>query len=599
MTEAGASGAAAEQGGGAAVDGATIQHLMAEFGLGDEAAAALDALGAALREQAPESLQAARGESVLSSATSPFFLPLLPAAMSKTQRALVNALSLGALDRESLGRLLLEWAATLSPEEPNERAKRDCLPLQDLLRAGALRVFGRDRERCEAALAASDRLCAVQLALLAGAAARGAHARDAGASGQAAFMARLDACVGERLADGQQMALLFIDCGVIGRIDGVWGYLAGDAVRDRLGARLKDEVLRQHDLLGDPGRDEFACVLASVQSPGVAVLAAEKILRTLDAPLWVDVEEVYARPAVGIALYPDHADSAVSLLQHSRTASRAARERPERFAVYAEQQEHDEAELLLYENRLRAAIAQDALDIVFQPQVDLRSGLIVGAESQLRWRDSDLGSVPAAKALAAAESAGLVNEVTLWLVNGALRNCREFRDAAGLDLRVGVSLSARSLCQSDLPEFVASALNTWNLRPSRLTLEITETAILARSLESVETLRALRQAGVRLCLDDPGAGYGSLAWLATLPFHELKIDLAVVGNIAQVPQQLAVVHSLIELAHRLKLEVVVAGVEDEATAARLKELRCDIVQGSYIGAPLDGAGFVRKHRADQ
>jgi diguanylate cyclase (GGDEF)-like protein len=582
-----------------ALDSAAIQHLMQEFGLGDEAIGALDALGAALRQQAPESLQAVRGESTLSSATSPFFLPLLPVGMSEPQRALVNALSLGALGRESLRRLLLEWAATLNPEEPTERAKRDCLPLQDLLRAGALRVFGRDRARCEAALAAAERLCAAQLALLADVAVRGAHARGTGVSGLAAFMARLDACVGQRLADGQQFALLFVDCGVITRIDGVWGYLVGDGVRDRLGARLRSEVLRDSDLLGEPGRDEFACLLTTVQSAGVAVLAAEKILRTLDAPLWVDVHQVYARPAVGIAVFPDHGDNAVSLLQRARSASHSARERPERFAEYSAEQERDEAELLLYENRLRTAIAQDALDIVFQPQVDLRSGLIVGAESQLRWRDSDLGSVPVEKAIAAAESAGLVNEVTLWLVNGALRNCREFRDAAGLDLRVGVNLSAKSLRQSDLPEFVASALKTWNLRPSRLALEITETAILARSLESVETLQRLREAGLRLCLDDPGAGYASLSWLATLPFHELKIDLASVGSIVEAPQKLALVQSLIELAHRLKLEAVVAGVEDEATVARLKELRCDIVQGAFIGAPLDAAGFVRQHRADQ
>ena len=109
----------------------------------------------------------------------------------------------------------------------------------------------------------------------------------------------------------------------------------------------------------------------------------------------------------------------------------------------------------------------------------------------------------------------------------------------------------------------------------------------------------LRQAGVRLCLDDPGAGYASLAWLATLPFHELKIDLAFVGNITEVPQKLALVHSLIELGHRLKLEVVVTGVEDEATALKLKELRCDVMQGPFVGAALDAADFVRSHRADQ
>jgi len=582
----------------AALDSAAIQHLLEQFGLAADSIAALDGLGVALDEHAPEALQAARGESALASATSPFFMPLLPAGMSEPQRALVAALARGALGGEALPRLLLAWAQTLNPEEPSERALRDCRPLQELLRAGALRVYAGESALCDAALAAAERLGAVQLALIAEVAARGGHGRGDAASGLAEFMAQADACVAARLADGGQMALLFVDCGVIGRIDGVWGYVVGDGVRNRLGARLRTEVLRAQDILGHPGRDEFACVLASLQSSGVATLAAEKLLRALDQPLWVDVDEVYARPAVGIAVFPEHGTSAVELLQRARTASRAARERPERYALYSADQERSEVELLLYENRLRAAIAQDALDIVFQAQRDARTGLIVGAESQLRWRDASLGAVPVAKAIAAAESAGLVNEVTLWLVNGALRNCRQFRDAAGLDLRVGVTLSAKSLRQADLPDFVLSALKTWNLRPSRLSLEITETQVLATSLESVETLQRLREAGVRLSLDDPGAGYASLAWLATLPFHELRVDLADIGDIVDSPQHLALVRALVELAHRLKMEVLVAGVENEESVARLKTLGCDLIQGAVIGKPLETLEFIRKFRVD-
>jgi EAL domain-containing protein (putative c-di-GMP-specific phosphodiesterase class I) len=191
-----------------------------------------------------------------------------------------------------------------------------------------------------------------------------------------------------------------------------------------------------------------------------------------------------------------------------------------------------------------------------------------------------------------------VNEVTLWLVNGALRNCRQFRDAAGLDLRVGVTLSAKSLRQPDLPDFVLSALKTWNLRPSRLSLEITETQVLATSLESVETLQRLRAAGIRLSLDDPGAGYASLAWLATLPFHELRVDLADIGDIVESPQHLALVRALVELAHRLKMEVLVAGVENEESVARLKPLGCDLIQGAVIGKPLETLEFIRKFRVD-
>jgi diguanylate cyclase (GGDEF)-like protein len=582
----------------AALDGAAIGHLLEQFGLGADSVAALDGLGAALNARAPEALQAARGESALASAASPFFMPLLPTGMSEPQRALVSALARGALGRESLPRLLLAWAQTLNPEEPSERALRDCQPLQELLRAGALRVYTGDAAQCEAALAAAEHLGAVQLALIAEAAARGVHGHADAASGLAEFMAQADACVAARLADGRQMALLFVDCGIVGRIDGVWGYVVGDGVRERLAARLRTEVLRAQDFLGHPGRDEFACVLASLQSSGVATLAAEKLLRALDQPLWVDVDEVYARPAVGIAVFPEHGSSAVELLQRARTASRAARARPERFAPYSADQERSEVELLLYENRLRAAIAQDALDIVFQAQRDARTGLIVGAESQLRWRDASLGAVPVEKAIAAAESAGLVNEVTLWLVNGALRNCRQFRDAAGLDLRVGVTLSAKSLRQADLPEFVLSALKTWNLRPSRLTLQITDTAVLAASLESVETLKRLRESGVRLSLDDASAGYASLAWLATLPFHELRVDLAHIGDIVESPQHLALVRSLVELGHRLKMEVLVASVEDEESVARLQPLGCDLMQGAVIGAPLETPEFIEKFRED-
>jgi diguanylate cyclase (GGDEF)-like protein len=571
---------------------------MDEFGLNEEALGLLNRLGASLQERAPEALQAARGEGAFASATSPFFLPLLSTGMSEPQRALVNALAHGALARDSLHRLLLEWAATLSPEEPAERARRDCRPLQELLRGGALRVYADDPARREAALAAAEALAYVQLGMLAEGTAQAAHATSAAGSGQAQFMARFDACVEQRRADARQLALLFVDCGIIGRIDGVWGYAVGDGVRERLGARLRAEVLRAQDLLGEPSRDEFACVLATVQSAGVALLAAEKILRTLDAPLWVDVDEVYARPAVGIAVFPEHGASGVELMQRAKIACQAARERPERVAQYAPALERPEAELLLYENRLRAAIAQDALDIVFQPQREVRTGLIVGAESLLRWRDGNLGTVPVEKAIAAAESAGLVNEVTLWLVNGALRNCREFRDSAGLDLRIGVNLSAKSLRQAELPEFVAGALKTWNLRPSRLALEITETAVLARSPDAVETLRRLREGGVRLCLDDAGAGYGALAGLARLPFHELKIDLAAMGGTLEAPQHLALVQSLIELAHRLKMEAVVAGVADEASAAKLKQLGCDFLQGALVGAPLDAAAFIKQFRAD-
>lgn len=583
---------------GAPLDGGAAERLMDAFSLDDGALRILNQLGVALREHAPEALSTARGESALAGATSAFFLPLLPAGMSEQQKALLAAISAQGLARDTLRDLLAGWASSLNPEEPRARVQRDCRPLQELLRTGALRVYAADRVHCEAALAAAERFGSVQAAMISESMARAARPGTASTPGgappgQDGFLAQLGASIGDRRADGGSLALLCVDCGIVGRIDRVWGYAVGDGVRERLGGRLRSEVLRQRDFLGDAGRDRFACVLETVQSEGVALLAAEKVLRSLDAPVWVGDSEVYARPAIGIALFAEHGEQAETLLQHASTACLVARERPDRIAVYAEAQARPEAELLAYENRLRAAIAQDALDLVFQPQVEFRGGGMVGAESLLRWRDGDLGVVPVEKAIAAAESAGLVNEVTLWMLNNALRNCKEFRDAAGLDLRIGVNLSAKCLREPDLADFVARALKTWNLRPSRLALEIAETALLRESGEARQTLERLKALGVRLSIDDFGAGYASLAYLATLSFHELKIDFAPLSE--DVPQQSHVLRSLIELAHQLKLEVVAVGVPDQALADRLKELGCDVMQGAHVGAPLDSIGFIRTH----
>lgn len=411
--------------------------------------------------------------------------------------------------------------------------------------------------------------------------------------GLAPFLERLQACVAQRRADGQGLAVLFLYLGVIGRIDGVWGYPMGDAVRGRFVSKLRSEVLRPDDFLGEVGRDGLACVLETVQSPGVALLAAEKILHALDEPVLVGEDEIHAEPSIGIAVFPEHGASDVALLQHARTASRYTWERQDRVAVYAEAQVRPEAEALRYENRLRAALAQEAIELVYQPQLDLHSGLVSGIEALLRWGDGAGGLVPVEKATAVAESAGVVGKLTGWVLNTALRNCGEFRQSAGLDLRVGVNLSAKCLLDPDLPDFMARTLGTWGLRAGRLVLEIAETPVLVANPEAADTLKRIKEIGVRLSIDDTGAGYAALANLATLPFNEIKIDLAAVPGMLSVPQRLSIVQSLIDLAHKLRLDVVACGVGEEAEAKLLKELGCDYLQGDHVSPPLATEDFAK------
>jgi diguanylate cyclase (GGDEF)-like protein len=421
-----------------------------------------------------------------------------------------------------------------------------------------------------------------------------AAVRDGSAADAIPFLEALGARIEEQRAGGRDLAVLLIECGVIDRIDAVWGYHVGDGVRARVAATLRAEVLRPDDLVGDMGRDDFACVLSPVEGPAVALLAAEKSLRALNTPFWIGEEEIFADPAIGIAMCPADGNAAELLLQRAKNACVIGRGLTSRISVYAEGEENPEASRLLYENQLRAAVAEDALDLVFQPQYDLRLGQIMGVEGLLRWRDAARGMIPAEDAYAAAESAGVVAELVSSVLNRALRNCSEFRYSAGLDLRVGIKLPGRALLHTELFEVIERALRTWNLRPGRLVLEIGETSVLGADAVARETLGRLNNLGVKLSIDDTGLVLSSLFWLATLPFQEIKIKVAVAPDLADVPKSERILQSLIELAHHLRLDVVAVGVADEATAARLKELGCDYMQADYKGPALDPAGFVTR-----
>jgi len=408
------------------------------------------------------------------------------------------------------------------------------------------------------------------------------------------FIESLRTRLDERRADGGNLAVLLIDCGVISRIDAVWGYHVGDAVRRRISASLSADVLRPGDFVGELGRDDFACILSTVEGPAVALLAAKKSLRALNTPFWIGDEEISASPAIGIAMCPANGDQVELLLQRAKSASALARDLTERVAEYQENLENPAASMLLYENRLRTAIAADELELAFQPQFDLRLGQVMGAESLLCWSDADAGMIPAEDAFAAAESAGLVPDLVSSVLNRALRIVSELRYSAGLDLRLGVKLPGRALLHEELPDVVQRALGTWSRRPGTLILEIGETAVLAEDAVARETLGRLKELGVKLSIDDSGMALSSLFLLATMPFQEIKIDVSAIHDLAGDGKSERILKSLIELAHSLRLAVVAVGVADDATAAGLKELGCDYMQADYKGPALDPQAFVER-----
>ena len=351
-------------------------------------------------------------------------------------------------------------------------------------------------------------------------------------------------------------------------------------------------MLRPDDFVGELGRDELACVLCAVDGAQLALLAAEKLRRTLNAPILLGEAEIYASPSVGVALFPDTADE-------RRIAAAAGEQRlrrgrgPERtIALY----EAGQMPMHRCWSR-RAGCARRSRKtrsiLVFQPQFDLRFGQMMGMEAMLRWRDGSRDLVPMRDAIAAAEAGGLVAKLVSALLNRALRNCSEFRQRAGLDLRIAINLPARTLLEPELPELVERALRTWSLRPGRLMLEIADMSSLQAACTGTGGDRcACMQIGVKLSIDDARAPLSSLFLLATLPFHELKIDLSIAPDwIAQTRSE-GVLRSLIELVHGLKLDVIAIAVADEAAAAKLVELGCDFMQADFKGPPVDAEGFV-------
>lgn len=411
------------------------------------------------------------------------------------------------------------------------------------------------------------------------------------ADAELAFVDRLRRCIDERRTDSQGLALLLVDCGLIGRVDALWGYQVGDAVRARIVSALRDEVLRPGDFIGEFGRDDLACVLAVIESPQMALLAAEKLLRTMNAPLWLGEEEVYASPSIGIAALWGRGGNAESLMRQAKTACIAASGLAGHIALYDTGQDA-RASRLIQESRLRSAIAEDALELVFQPQFDLRFGQIMGVESMLRWSGGKRELVSMRDAIAAAEAGGMVAKLISSLLNRALRNCSEFRQRAGLDLRIAVNLPARGLLYPELPELVERALRTWALRPGRLMLEIEDIAVLDAYPEAQAAIRRLHEMGVKLSIDDTRAPIASLFSLATMPFKEFKLDLSGTPDWMAQPRSEGVLRSFIELAHHLELEVVACGVQDEPAAARLAQLGCDFMQAGFKGPPVDPEEFV-------
>ena len=501
------------------------------------------------------------------------------------------AMSAEGTEAEPVYAALGEWALD-AEGEPFERMRRDCLRFQAAMTRGALRLYSDDAERCAESLLALQRFVFMQVAILASLAARtqaeGGVVRTLPTPEYAAFMEIFRTTIEAHRQEGKQLGLLLLHVAKVEQVDHLLGLQRGEAFMLRVTRRMREGVLRKQDQLGRVSRDQFACLLPRIAGEGVAILAANKILGAMERPIPIGDRSFAPDVAIGIALFPDHGADPQTLVRNGKLAVRAARDTADLVATYDPEQGTSEERNIQYDMRLRHSLEENALQLAFAPQLDLQTEQIAGFACMLRWTDGELGEISETRAMDAAESSGLIHEVTRWIFNSALRLCAGFA-RAGIELPVSVKVTASGLAQADFPEFVQRALSTWKVAPGLLIIEVHETALVGGIDQVKDALNRLKALGLRLVIGGFGTTSTSLSNLVQLPLDEVKMGAAFVSDMRQAPYHARIVQSLAHLAQDLGMRLTAEGVQDADTALALSTLGCERIEGVYVGRPLSAS----------
>jgi diguanylate cyclase (GGDEF)-like protein/PAS domain S-box-containing protein len=383
--------------------------------------------------------------------------------------------------------------------------------------------------------------------------------------------------------DAETRGVLVLDLDGFKRINDTLGHECGDDLLRKVGERLVS-VLREADTVARLGGDEFAILPTGPVDLTATAALAWTIQEAFESGFAVNGENVHVAPSIGIALYPEHGADAAELLHRADLAMYAAKRSGEGQTVFEAAHETQTADHLALLLDLRHCVAREELVLHYQPKIDLASGAIIGVEALVRWRHPKKGLLMPASFMPEVERTYLIEPVTRWVLNQAMSQQRAWRDE-GFDLTMAVNISARSLGQGgDLPDTFAELTDVWGIGAGRVTLELTEGALVEPAAPAV--LARLHEIGARLSIDDFGTGYSSLAYLQRLPVDEIKIDKSFVKNVAVVEDDATIVRSTVDLAHSLELEVVAEGIEDEAALKVLVDDACDQAQGYFIGRPV-------------
>jgi diguanylate cyclase (GGDEF)-like protein/PAS domain S-box-containing protein len=387
----------------------------------------------------------------------------------------------------------------------------------------------------------------------------------------------------------QPLALLFMDLDGFKDVNDTFGHYCGDLLLQQVARRL-EHVLRESDSVARLGGDEFAMLLPSTDESG-AVLATQRLLAALHEPFSVEGKDFAISASVGIAMFPDHGDDVLSLMRLADVAMYAAKRAASGHAVYDEERDSHGSLRLVRIVELRSGIEANQLVLHYQPKVNLRDGRTEDVEALVRWVHPERGMVPPDDFIPLAEESGLMKDLTVWVLNEALRQHKRWRED-GLDLRIAVNFSAGMLQDEGLPALVKGLLEQWSVDPGRLEIEITESAFMETPQRARDTVRELHAMGIWISIDDFGTGYSSLGYLKHLRVDEVKVDRSFVIDMDSNREDEPIVRSVVNLGHNFGLRVVAEGVDNRRTIDMLRSMGCDVAQGFYLSRPLAADALV-------
>ena len=390
--------------------------------------------------------------------------------------------------------------------------------------------------------------------------------------------------------NGGSLAVIFLDMDHFKNVNDSLGHGVGDELLVDFSRRLRG-LLSEQDTVSRLGGDEFLLIVNDVRAEQAQALA-QTVLDMAAKPFQIDPYELSVTLSVGIAMFPEHGQDFETLYQRADAAMyRAKKSGRNQYCLFTGEIQAEAARMLQLENALRRAMERDQLELHYQPQVDLETDRVIGAEALLRWKHPELGQVSPSEFIPIAEDTGLIVPLGEWVLRTAARQLREWLDKDFPALTISVNLSPVQFRQSHLPELVQRIVEESQIPPHLLELELTEGAAMDDPRGAMAIMDRLHQQGIKLLIDDFGTGYSSLSHLKRFQVYKLKIDQSFVRDITEDPDDKAIVSAIISMAQALDMLTIAEGVETQGQLDFLRQQGCDEIQGYYFSRPLPAAAF--------